>query len=47
MTLWPCDKWDDMPSSIEACIEDIGIWMKSNMLKLDKTKFIVSHSSNK
>ena len=36
-----CGEWDDISSLIEACIEDIGIWMNSNMLKLnrDKTKF--------
>jgi len=43
MTLKPYDKLDDISSSIEACIEDISIWMNSNMLKLnkDKTEFIV------
>ena len=25
MTLKPCDKWDDISSSIEVCIEHIGI----------------------
>jgi len=33
MTLKPCDKWDDISSSIEACIADISIWVNSNMLK--------------
>jgi len=32
MTLKPCDKWDDISSSIETCIADI------NMLKLNKDK---------
>ena len=26
MTLKPCDKWDVISSSIEACIADIIIW---------------------
>ena len=38
MTLKPCDKWDDISSSIEACIADISTWMNSNMLKLNKDK---------
>jgi len=43
MTLKPCDKWDDISFSNEACLEDISIWMNTNMLKLkkDKTKFTV------
>ena len=46
MTLKPCDKWDDISSSIEACIADISTWMNSNMLKFnkDKTEFIVFSS---
>jgi len=46
MTSRPCDKWDDISSSIEACIEDINIWMNSNMLKLnkDQTELIVFSS---
>ena len=46
MTLKPCDKWDDISSSIEACIADISTWMNSNMLKLnkDKIEFIVFSS---
>ena len=46
MTLKSCDKWDDISSSIEACIADISTWMNSNMLKLnkDKTEFIVFSS---
>ena len=46
MTLKPCDKWDDISSSIEASIADISTWMKSNMLKLnkDKAEFIVFSS---
>jgi len=31
------DKWD-ISSLIKACIEDISIWMNSNMLKLNKDK---------
>ena len=45
--IWkPCHKWDDISSSIEACIEDISIWINSNMLKLkkDKSEFIVFSS---
>jgi len=38
MTLKPCDKWNDISSSIENCIEQIGICMNSNMLKLNKDK---------
>ena len=38
MTLNGCDKWDDILSSIEACIADISTWMKSNMLQLNKDK---------
>ena len=30
MTLKPCDKSDDISSSIEACITDIITWMNSN-----------------
>jgi len=43
MTLKPCNKWDDILSSIEGCIADIGTWMISNMLKLnkDKTELII------
>ena len=46
MTLTPCDKWDDISSSIEACIADISNWMNSNMLKLnkDKREFFVGSS---
>jgi len=44
MTLKPCDKWDDISSSVEACIEDISNWMNSNMLKLNKNKTIVFSS---
>jgi len=46
MTLKPCDKWDDISSSIKACIADISTWINSNMLKLnkDKTKFILFSS---
>jgi len=29
ITLNPCDKWDDISSSIELCIEDISILMNS------------------
>ena len=36
MTLKPYDKWDDISSSIEACIAEISTWMSSNMLKLNK-----------
>ena len=36
MTSKPCDKWDDISSSIEACIADIITWMNNNMLKLNK-----------
>ena len=35
-TLKPYDKWDDISSSIEACIADISVWMNSNMLKFNK-----------
>jgi len=35
MTLKP---WDDISSSIEACIADISTWMNNNMLKLNKDK---------
>jgi len=44
MTLKSCDRWDDISSSIEACIADISTWM--NMLKLNKykTEFIVFSS---
>ena len=46
MTLKSSDKWDDISSSIEACIADISNLMNSNMLKLnkDKTEFIVFSS---
>jgi len=46
MTLKPCDKWDDISSSIEACFAVISTWMNNNMLKLnkDKTKLIVFSS---
>ena len=33
-----CDKWDDMSSSIEACIADVSIWMNNNMIKFNKDK---------
>jgi len=33
--LKPCDKWDDISSSIEACFEDISIWMNSKHTKID------------
>ena len=36
MTLKPCDKWDDISSSIEACIAEVRTWMNSNILKLNK-----------
>jgi len=36
MTLKSCDKWDDTSSSIESCIEHIGIWKSNIMLKLNK-----------
>jgi len=36
MILKPCDKWDDISSSVEACIAGISVWMNSNMLKLNK-----------
>jgi len=47
LTLKPCDKWDDISSSIEVCIEDVIIWMNSNMLELikEKIEFIVSRPS--
>jgi len=35
MTLKTCDKWDDISSSIEACIADISTLIKSNMLKVN------------
>ena len=38
MILKLCDKWDDISSSIEACIADISTCMKSNMLKLNKDR---------
>jgi len=38
MTLNPCDKWDDISSSIETCVADISTWMNRNMLKLNKDK---------
>jgi len=38
MTIKPCDKWQDISSSIEGCIGDISIWIKSKMKKLDKNK---------
>ena len=42
-----CDKWEDISSSIEACIEDISTWVNSYMkLNKDETKLIVSHPSN-
>jgi len=46
MTLKPCDKCDDISSSIEGYIEDISMWVNSNILKLskDKTRFVVSIS---
>ena len=44
MTLQPCNKWDDISSSIDACIEDKSIWMNSNMLKLNKKEFIIFSS---
>jgi len=31
MTLKSCDKRDDISSSIDACIADIGTWMNSNI----------------
>ena len=37
MILKLCDK-RDISSSGEACIEEIGIWINGNMLKLDKDK---------
>jgi len=43
------DKWDDISSSIEACIAVISSWRKSNMLKLNKDKTensLFSHPSN-
>jgi len=42
-SLIPCDKWGDILSSNEACIEDINISFNSNMLKFnkDQTEFIV------
>jgi len=45
-TLKPHDKWDDVSSSNKTCIENINIWMKCNMLKLnqDKTEFNVFSS---
>jgi len=49
MTLKPCDKWDDISSSMEARIEDIGICMNNKLLKLnkDKTEFIVFSSKQR
>ena len=46
MIFKPCDKWDDISSSIKARIEDKSIWMNINMLKLnkDKTEFIIFSS---
>ena len=46
ITLKPHNKWDDILSSIEACTEDIIIWVNCNKLKLkkDKTKFIIFSS---
>jgi len=43
MTLKRCDKYDDISSSIEACIDDKNPWMKSNIRKMNKnkTEFIV------
>ena len=38
MTLNSCDKWNDISSSIKACIANISTWMNSNMLKLNKEK---------
>ena len=38
MTLKSCDKWDDISSSTEACIADNCIWMKNNILNLNKDK---------
>ena len=37
-TLKTCHKWDDISSSIEVRIEDITIWMNSNMLKFNRYK---------
>ena len=49
VTLKPCDKWDDISSSIEACIKGISIRMNNNMLKLnkDKTEFIAFSSKQR
>ena len=38
MTLKPCDKWDDISSSIETRIEDISIWIL-NMAKTECIAF--------
>jgi len=48
MSLKSCDKWDDISSSTEACIEDISTRMNSNMLKLNeiKTELIVFSSKH-
>ena len=46
MSLKRCDKWDDIPSSIGACIEDISTLKNNKILKLnkDKTQFVVFSS---
>ena len=38
ITLKPCDKWDDISSSIKDCIQDINILANSNMLKLNRNR---------
>ena len=46
VTLKPCGKWGDVSSSIETCIEHVGIWMNRNMLKLDILNSSFRHASN-
>jgi len=38
LTLKPCNKWDDISSSIKFGFADISTWMSSNMLTLNKDK---------
>ena len=36
MTLKPCDEWDDISSSIQACITYMCVWINNNVMKQNK-----------
>lgn len=48
MTIKPLDDWNNYVKRLELCLEEIGIWMSNNLLKLnqDKTELIVFSSKH-